>query len=115
MGNNKNSNKLRLRDTLLNMLGEFVALNKSPEVRLSSASQQFLADAVLEEKRHLDKDHIRHVRSVSSNAVLASPSMGHSQINPSSNSFIHHSDMFLFQQTTNLLIVLVFSHQDCVK
>uniref|UniRef100_A0A914M542 Uncharacterized protein n=1 Tax=Meloidogyne incognita TaxID=6306 RepID=A0A914M542_MELIC len=91
MGNNKNSNKLRLRDTLLNMLGEFVALNKSPEVRLSSASQQFLADAVLEEKRHLDKDHIRHVRSVSSNAVLASPSMGHSQINPSSNSFIHHS------------------------
>ena len=55
MGNNKNSNKLRLRDTLLNMLGEFVALNKSPEVRLSSASQQFLADAVLEEKRHLDK------------------------------------------------------------
>ncbi|CAK5007443.1 unnamed protein product [Meloidogyne enterolobii] len=91
MGNNKNSNKLRLRDTLLNMLGEFVALNKSPEVRLSSASQQFLADAVLEEKRHLDKDHIRHVRSVSSNAVLASPSMGHSQINPTSNSFIHHS------------------------
>uniref|UniRef100_A0A915M5P7 Uncharacterized protein n=1 Tax=Meloidogyne javanica TaxID=6303 RepID=A0A915M5P7_MELJA len=90
MGNNKNSSKLRLRDTLLNMLGEFVALNKSPEVRLSSASQQFLADAVLEEKRHLDKDHIRHVRSVSSNAVLASPSMGHSQINPS-NSFIHHS------------------------
>uniref|UniRef100_A0A914KWZ2 Uncharacterized protein n=1 Tax=Meloidogyne incognita TaxID=6306 RepID=A0A914KWZ2_MELIC len=91
MGNNKNSSKLRLRDTLLNMLGEFVALNKSPEVRLSSASQQFLADAVLEEKRHLDKDHIRHVRSVSSNAVLASPSMGHSQINPTSNSFIHHS------------------------
>ncbi|KAL7077316.1 hypothetical protein ACQ4LE_003057 [Meloidogyne hapla] len=88
-GNNKSS-KLRLRDTLLNMLGEFVALNKSPEVRLSSASQQFLADAVLEEKRHLDKDHIRHVRSVSSNAALASPSMGHSQI-PTSNSFIHHS------------------------
>ncbi|KAF7633192.1 hypothetical protein Mgra_00007380 [Meloidogyne graminicola] len=85
---NNNNNKLRLRDTLLNMLGEFVALNKSPEVRLSTASQQFLADAVLEEKRNLDKDYIcRHTRSVSSNAVLANPS--NEQLNNNNN--IHHS------------------------
>lgn len=57
--NNGSSIKLRLRDTLLNMLGEFVALNKSPEVRLNSSSQQFLAEAVREEKRRLSTDSIK--------------------------------------------------------
>lgn len=66
-GSNKNYHKLRLRDSLLNMLGEFVALNKSPEVRLSKTSQQFLLEAVREEKLDFKP---RHVRSVSSNAAL---------------------------------------------
>uniref|UniRef100_A0A1I8A1J9 Uncharacterized protein n=1 Tax=Steinernema glaseri TaxID=37863 RepID=A0A1I8A1J9_9BILA len=40
---------MKLRDSLVNMLGEFVGLNKSPDFKLSSSSAQFLSDAVAEE------------------------------------------------------------------
>lgn len=37
------------RDSLMNMLGEFVALKRSPDHKLSSASNQCLAEAVRQE------------------------------------------------------------------
>jgi hypothetical protein len=40
-----------IRDSLVNMLGEFVGLSKNPEFRLSTSSEQFLADAIKEEKK----------------------------------------------------------------
>lgn len=40
-----------IRDSLVNMLGEFVGLSKTPEYRLSNSSEQFLADAIKEEKK----------------------------------------------------------------
>lgn len=40
-----------LRDTFLNMLGEFVALNKSPDYKLTSQSNQYLAEAIRDEVR----------------------------------------------------------------
>jgi hypothetical protein len=41
--------KTKLRDSLLNMLGEFVALNKTPDFKLSTQSNQFLAEAIQDE------------------------------------------------------------------
>ncbi|TKR86422.1 hypothetical protein L596_011017 [Steinernema carpocapsae] len=40
---------MKLRDSLVNMLGEFVALNKTPDFKLNSSSVQFLSDRVAEE------------------------------------------------------------------
>uniref|UniRef100_A0A914YS17 Uncharacterized protein n=1 Tax=Panagrolaimus superbus TaxID=310955 RepID=A0A914YS17_9BILA len=40
-----------IRDSLVNMLGEFVGLSRNPEFRLSTSSEQFLADAIKEEKK----------------------------------------------------------------
>uniref|UniRef100_A0AC34FKS6 Uncharacterized protein n=1 Tax=Panagrolaimus sp. ES5 TaxID=591445 RepID=A0AC34FKS6_9BILA len=40
-----------IRDSLVNMLGEFVGLQRNPEFRLSTSSEQFLADAIKEEKK----------------------------------------------------------------
>ena len=51
--------KLRLRDCLFSMFSEFVCSTKSPEIRLSSASQQFLLEAVREEKRQSMEFQVR--------------------------------------------------------
>jgi hypothetical protein len=40
-----------IRDSLVTMLGEFVGLSRNPEYRLSSSSEQFLADAINAEKK----------------------------------------------------------------
>lgn len=41
-----------LRDTFLNMLGEFVALTKSPDYKLTSKSNQYLAEVIRDEVRN---------------------------------------------------------------
>lgn len=38
--------KASFRDSFLNMLGEFVALNKTPDFKPNSQSNQYLADAI---------------------------------------------------------------------
>jgi hypothetical protein len=40
-----------IRDSLVTMLGEFVGLSRNPEYRLSTSSEQFLADAINKEKK----------------------------------------------------------------
>jgi len=42
--------KIRFRDSLANMVGEFVALTKSPDFRPNAQSSQFLKDVVNDEK-----------------------------------------------------------------
>ncbi|KHN76820.1 hypothetical protein Tcan_11231 [Toxocara canis] len=42
---------MRLRDSLINMLGEFVGLNKTPDFKLNVQSTQFIAEAVAAETR----------------------------------------------------------------
>uniref|UniRef100_A0A7E4VRX0 Rho-GAP domain-containing protein n=1 Tax=Panagrellus redivivus TaxID=6233 RepID=A0A7E4VRX0_PANRE len=68
-------------DVFVNMLGEFVALNKTPDYRLNSASEQYLADAVKAEKKQSTSnitsinigmnDHAiyHHSRSTSTNSA----------------------------------------------
>jgi len=72
--------KSRLRDSLLNMLGEFVALNKTPDYKLNSQSNQYLAEAIREEVEHkrMSTDSLffsqsqqqqpRHFRTTSTNS-----------------------------------------------
>ncbi|VDD91250.1 unnamed protein product [Enterobius vermicularis] len=44
---------MRLRDSLVNMLGEFVGLNKTPDFKLNRQSAQYIAEAVAaESQRH---------------------------------------------------------------
>ncbi|KAL3068466.1 hypothetical protein niasHT_030757 [Heterodera trifolii] len=61
--------KVFLRDSLVGWLGEFVALNKTPDCRLSSASHQFLNEAILEERQKAAEGP-RHLRSVSSQTAV---------------------------------------------
>uniref|UniRef100_A0A183BNT1 Uncharacterized protein n=1 Tax=Globodera pallida TaxID=36090 RepID=A0A183BNT1_GLOPA len=61
--------KMFLRDSLVGWLGEFVALNKTPDCRLSSASQQFLNEAILEERQRTAESP-RHLRSVSTQTAV---------------------------------------------
>ncbi|VDN54626.1 unnamed protein product [Dracunculus medinensis] len=42
---------MRLKDSLINMLGEFVGLNKTPDFKLRQQSTQFIAEAVAVESR----------------------------------------------------------------
>ncbi|KAE9556606.1 hypothetical protein FO519_000012 [Halicephalobus sp. NKZ332] len=44
--------KPRFRESLVNMLGEFVNLNRNPDFRLSNSSEKFIAEAVKQEKKH---------------------------------------------------------------
>lgn len=44
--------RMKLRDALTQMLGEFVASQKSPDFRLTTASNQQLNEAVKEERRN---------------------------------------------------------------
>jgi hypothetical protein len=41
--------KLRFRDSLANMFGEFVALSKSPDYRPNAQSTQFIREAIRSE------------------------------------------------------------------
>uniref|UniRef100_A0A914GRN3 Uncharacterized protein n=1 Tax=Globodera rostochiensis TaxID=31243 RepID=A0A914GRN3_GLORO len=61
--------KMFLRDSLVGWLGEFVALNKTPDCRLTSASQQFLNEAILEERQRTAESP-RHLRSVSTQTAV---------------------------------------------
>lgn len=42
---------MRLRDSLISMLGEFVGLNKTPDFKLNAQSSQAIAEAVAAETR----------------------------------------------------------------
>jgi hypothetical protein len=50
--------KLSFRESMLNMLGEFVALNKNPEFRLSLKSSQFIDEAMKNEYERSRTDNI---------------------------------------------------------
>lgn len=51
--------KPSFRDSLLSMLGEFVALNRNPEFRLSPKSSQFLDEAMKTEYERSRTDNIQ--------------------------------------------------------
>jgi hypothetical protein len=51
--------KRSFRDSLLSMLGEFVALNRNPEFRLSPKSSQFLDEAMKTEYERSRTDNIQ--------------------------------------------------------
>uniref|UniRef100_A0A0N5AEJ0 Uncharacterized protein n=1 Tax=Syphacia muris TaxID=451379 RepID=A0A0N5AEJ0_9BILA len=42
---------MKLRDSLVNMLGEFVGLNKTPDFKLNKRSAQYIAEAVAAESQ----------------------------------------------------------------
>ena len=44
--------KPRFHESLVNMLGEFVNLNRNPDFRLSNSSEKFIAEAVKQEKKN---------------------------------------------------------------
>ena len=50
--------KLSFRESMVNMLGEFVALNKNPEFRLSPKSSQFIDEAMKNEYERSRTDNI---------------------------------------------------------
>ncbi|KAI1723328.1 hypothetical protein DdX_03482 [Ditylenchus destructor] len=91
--------KSRLRDSLLNMLGEFVALNKTPDFKLSSQSNQYLADAIrseIEHKKKMSQDSLflqtdqnpRHLRTCSTNSGYRGPNTNENP-DASTDSFTH--------------------------
>ncbi|KAH7730346.1 hypothetical protein AAVH_01394 [Aphelenchoides avenae] len=41
--------KQRFRDSILNMIGEFVALNKNPDFHLTQQSAEYIAEAIRDE------------------------------------------------------------------
>ncbi|VDK49269.1 unnamed protein product [Anisakis simplex] len=52
---------MRLRESLINMLSEFVGLNKTPDFKLNAKSTQFIAEAVAAESRRYSKIELRIV------------------------------------------------------
>lgn len=52
---------MKLRDSLVNMLGEFVGLNKTPDFKLNKRSAQYIAEAVAAESQRSLELRLAHV------------------------------------------------------
>uniref|UniRef100_A0A914ZS47 Uncharacterized protein n=1 Tax=Parascaris univalens TaxID=6257 RepID=A0A914ZS47_PARUN len=81
---------MRLRDSLINMLGEFVGLNKTPDFKLNVQSTKFIAEAVAAESRRyslrknselMERDSAIRARTYSTNS--ANPQHEYVNMDPS--------------------------------
>uniref|UniRef100_A0A0M3IW62 Uncharacterized protein n=1 Tax=Ascaris lumbricoides TaxID=6252 RepID=A0A0M3IW62_ASCLU len=81
---------MRLRDSLINMLSEFVGLNKTPDFKLNVQSTKFIAEAVAAESRRyslrknselMERDIAMRARTYSTNS--ANPQYEYVSMDPS--------------------------------